>query len=350
MPIHYERDDKKRRILTISEGEVTLDDTLAVIDRQVADGAWTYRMLFDTRASPSLPTLDELHQVVRHVGGAHHQVRPARSGRPGGRGSGALRDWRAIRAARRSDIAPRRAVRQSAGSRRVADGNGMRLGAGGWGWGARRRGWALDGPSGVERGQRFRSSAPSPSPAPTIEPWPAECATTASSGSRRERLTTAGRRPKRRSRRTSRRICRTPGNGCARPPSLLASSGSTPRTNRSCSRARSCYFFVRPKRDFLELNVFLGRALKAPQVRRIDRPSKSKVAHVIQIRHRDEVEAPITDWLQEAYEFCAVRAARAARRVPPSETDNLERGQKKPQAEAAGRAQETVAAVGSKRR
>jgi len=26
------------------------------------------------------------------------------------------------------------------------------------------------------------------------------------------------------------------------------------------------------------------------------------VAHVIQIRHRDEVEAPITDWLQEAYD------------------------------------------------
>jgi hypothetical protein len=68
MPIHYERNDKKRRILTISEGVVTLDDTLAIIDRQVADGAWTYQMLFDTRASPSLPTLDELRIVVRHVG------------------------------------------------------------------------------------------------------------------------------------------------------------------------------------------------------------------------------------------------------------------------------------------
>jgi len=73
---------------------------------------------------------------------------------------------------------------------------------------------------------------------------------------------------------------------------------------------KTCYFFVRPKRDFLELTVFLGRALKASQVRRIDRPSKSKVAHVIQIRHRDQVEAPITDWLQEAYEFSEVRAAR----------------------------------------
>ena len=66
---------------------------------------------------------------------------------------------------------------------------------------------------------------------------------------------------------------------------------------------KSCYFFVRPKRKFLEVCVFLGRALKAPQVRRVDRASKSKVVHIIQIRHRDEVEAPITDWLREAYEL-----------------------------------------------
>ena len=95
----------------------------------------------------------------------------------------------------------------------------------------------------------------------------------------------------------SRRICRTPGNDCARPPSRLAISGSTPRTTRSCSRATSCYFFVRPKKKFLEVCVFLGRALKAPQVRRVDRASKSKVVHFFHIRHRDEVEAPITDWL-----------------------------------------------------
>ena len=66
---------------------------------------------------------------------------------------------------------------------------------------------------------------------------------------------------------------------------------------------KSCYFFVRPKRKFLEVCVFLGRTLKAPQVRRVDRASKSKVVHVIQIRHRDEVEAPITDWLREAYDL-----------------------------------------------
>lgn len=66
---------------------------------------------------------------------------------------------------------------------------------------------------------------------------------------------------------------------------------------------KSCYFFVRPKRNFLELCVFLGRTLKAPQVRRVDRASKSKLVHTIPVKHRDEVEEPLTDWLREAYEL-----------------------------------------------
>jgi hypothetical protein len=82
----------------------------------------------------------------------------------------------------------------------------------------------------------------------------------------------------------------------------------------------SCYFFVRPKRKFLEVCVFLGRALKAPQVRRVDRASKSKTVHVIQIRHRDEVEAPVTDWLQEAYELSGVPASKAASKGATSKT------------------------------
>jgi len=72
---------------------------------------------------------------------------------------------------------------------------------------------------------------------------------------------------------------------------------------------QSCYFFVRPKRKFLELCVFLGREVKAPQVRRVDRASKLKVVHTIRITHRDEVEPPVTDWLREAYAFLAVTSA-----------------------------------------
>src|SRR5215472_2019570 len=63
---------------------------------------------------------------------------------------------------------------------------------------------------------------------------------------------------------------------------------------------KSCYFFVRPKKSFLELSMFLGRTLKASQVRRVDRASRSKLVHVTHIRHWDEVEEPIIDWLREA--------------------------------------------------
>jgi uncharacterized protein DUF5655 len=76
----------------------------------------------------------------------------------------------------------------------------------------------------------------------------------------------------------------------------------------------SCYFFVRPKKNFLEVCVFLARAVKAPQVRRVDRASKSKTVNIIQVRHRDEVEAPITDWLHEAYEFAGSAPAKATTR------------------------------------
>jgi hypothetical protein len=80
----------------------------------------------------------------------------------------------------------------------------------------------------------------------------------------------------------------------------------------------SCYFFVRPKKSFLELCIFLGREVKASQVRRADRSSKFKVAHTIQIRHRDEVEAPITDWLKEAYKFSATRAVKTSAEAKPT--------------------------------
>ena len=72
----------------------------------------------------------------------------------------------------------------------------------------------------------------------------------------------------------------------------------------------SCYFFVRPKKKFLEVCVFLGRTVKAPQVRRADPASKSKIFHILHIRHRDEVEAPITDWLEEAYKLSDAAASR----------------------------------------
>lgn len=64
-----------------------------------------------------------------------------------------------------------------------------------------------------------------------------------------------------------------------------------------------CYFFVRPKRSYLEVCVLLGRAVKGPQVRRTEPKSKTKTANLLKITHRDQVESPVTDWLREAYEL-----------------------------------------------
>ena len=89
---------------------------------------------------------------------------------------------------------------------------------------------------------------------------------------------------------------------------------------------RVCYAFVRPKRSLLELVIILGRTVRSPQVRRVERKSKTKSAHIIPIRHRDEVEAPITDWLREAYDSCGAPPPAAAASRPPTRRPNGRRG------------------------
>ena len=92
---------------------------------------------------------------------------------------------------------------------------------------------------------------------------------------------------------------------------------------------KSCYLFVRPKKSFLEVCVFLGRPVKAPQVRRVLRSSKTKLAHIIQVRHRDEVEAPLTDWLQEAYDYSEIaKAAKSAKTAKIAKSVKTAKGAK----------------------
>ena len=74
----------------------------------------------------------------------------------------------------------------------------------------------------------------------------------------------------------------------------------------------ACYLFVRPKRSFLEVCFFLGRTIASPRIRRTAAASRRKVAHIVQITHRDEVEPPFTDWLCEAYESSEELSARGA--------------------------------------
>jgi hypothetical protein len=75
---------------------------------------------------------------------------------------------------------------------------------------------------------------------------------------------------------------------------------------------KACYFFVRPKRAFLEVCVFLGRTLKDPMVRKVHPSGKVKAAHMMRIEHRDQVERPFTDWIREAYEFAGQAAVKGA--------------------------------------
>jgi hypothetical protein len=74
---------------------------------------------------------------------------------------------------------------------------------------------------------------------------------------------------------------------------------------------KACYFFVRPKMKFLEVCFFLGRTVTNPRITRAIPASRVKVAHLVQIRHRDEVEAPLTGWMREAYETSDALSGRA---------------------------------------
>jgi hypothetical protein len=80
---------------------------------------------------------------------------------------------------------------------------------------------------------------------------------------------------------------------------------------------KACYFFVRPKRSALEVCIFLGRTLRSQQIRKTIPTSRTKVAHLLHIIHRDQVEAPMTDWLREAYglqDAVGIRHPRTAKR------------------------------------
>jgi len=86
------------------------------------------------------------------------------------------------------------------------------------------------------------------------------------------------------------------------------------------------YCFVRPRRSFLEVCVFLARVLKSPHIKRVEQRSKTKVANILKIIHRDAVEAPLTDWLREAYDLegaTAVKKKKAKKTKRPKAPANF---------------------------
>lgn len=68
MPIHYERDDARRRIIIMTTGHVTPEDVRGALERQSNEGAWSYAVLYDARAGTNVPTAKDVRHLVLHVG------------------------------------------------------------------------------------------------------------------------------------------------------------------------------------------------------------------------------------------------------------------------------------------
>jgi hypothetical protein len=64
MPIRYERDDARRRVVVTVQGPFSVADFLAVMERQRDERAWTYGMLSDLRGMTGEPAIDDLRQFL----------------------------------------------------------------------------------------------------------------------------------------------------------------------------------------------------------------------------------------------------------------------------------------------
>jgi RecJ-like exonuclease len=69
MPITYERDDQRCRINVRLSGLVTVEDLLAIVDRQAAESTWQYSLCYDARqvTKEAAGTVDEVRRVLRHT-------------------------------------------------------------------------------------------------------------------------------------------------------------------------------------------------------------------------------------------------------------------------------------------
>jgi hypothetical protein len=63
-----------------------------------------------------------------------------------------------------------------------------------------------------------------------------------------------------------------------------------------------CYFYVRPKKSFLEVWIFLPREIEGLTTMR-GPAKKVKFCNLFKLVHADQVEEPLTDWISAAYDF-----------------------------------------------
>jgi hypothetical protein len=63
-----------------------------------------------------------------------------------------------------------------------------------------------------------------------------------------------------------------------------------------------CYFFVRPKKTFIEVWMFLPREIEGLTSTR-GAAKKVKYCNLFKLIHPDQVESPLTDWISESYDY-----------------------------------------------
>jgi hypothetical protein len=64
MPIRYERDDARRRVVITFPGPYQASDGLDAINRHHAGGAWTYGVLYDLRSLSGQPNIADLKSLM----------------------------------------------------------------------------------------------------------------------------------------------------------------------------------------------------------------------------------------------------------------------------------------------
>ncbi len=63
-----------------------------------------------------------------------------------------------------------------------------------------------------------------------------------------------------------------------------------------------CYFYVRPRKTFIEVWIFLPRKIEG--LTAMHGPTKKvRYCNLFKLIHADQVEAPLTDWIREAFGY-----------------------------------------------
>jgi hypothetical protein len=75
MPLAYDRDDVKRRVVATYTGSFQVADTIALLERQLEDGTWTYGLLIDTRGMTGRPTPSDLREFMKLESGTDSEQR-----------------------------------------------------------------------------------------------------------------------------------------------------------------------------------------------------------------------------------------------------------------------------------